>query len=820
MPDLSVLINLLTGYVPAPDPGAAKRYVPSQGNPAESFGRVMDRVNARMSEAGSGGDAFRDAPDNIRKNDRAITDPIRMTESAVSQRKGNEQSLTAPKGPADETPVRAGAMKDASALPPPVSEDVSTRETDQLPVDFREALLAVLRRALPEIPIEKLETLAGTAGLEQLTRLVADLLTMEPEQAADLLAQVSGGKLTRENALVLLKDMASLVAQAQMKLENRSAGNDEISMPVSDAIETGPSSALVEPKLTNNPKPDSLALPLQHDPVESSSEEPKILLGRIPSPEKMPHPSKAENTALKTVGHLVDLLSRSEAGKVVLKVAVETTAPQTPRDIQVPSLLPAVPPAENRPRIAESSESKMLAALADMTPSPVDENANLDGTRLTIDRQAGTDLYRQIAVLGRRSQENVPPVIAYRELPEEIPAEAVPSKTDQDVNKILPKRPEVALSPLGNRASVLDTVVSSRLPSIDSSGLKTPSGQQERSSLKVLEQPLATNNLNPLQAGNPEMETVAVDPMKLGVEAEVATRGTNRSTEPAPMNLDGDLAPAASSSDEVPEMLMTPRVSRANPEPTKWVDAPKNLPLVEPKTVPAATRSMTLVDPGTDPVTGAPSSVRPADPGAVTRLSQESVQNAPNFDAADRREPGTLTWTKHDLSALSPSFTMSPRTANPFLANQAPVVDAAGLVRQIADQVQAQLARTHVVSKISFQLIPESLGRVTIQVAVVDNTVSARILVAAPEVKDALQHHMVELRTSLNQAGMQIDQLQVHVQSGSQQGLAMYYQYQQEGYAADMGRVVMNDIEREQTEQTKDQPVVAWGRMNLVNVLV
>jgi flagellar hook-length control protein FliK len=74
----------------------------------------------------------------------------------------------------------------------------------------------------------------------------------------------------------------------------------------------------------------------------------------------------------------------------------------------------------------------------------------------------------------------------------------------------------------------------------------------------------------------------------------------------------------------------------------------------------------------------------------------------------------------------------------------------------------------------------------TIQVSLVDQSVSARILVTNPDVKDALQQHLVDLKTSLNQAGLQIDQLQVQVQGGGASLLSQYYQFQQEGYGSSL----------------------------------
>jgi hypothetical protein len=117
--------------------------------------------------------------------------------------------------------------------------------------------------------------------------------------------------------------------------------------------------------------------------------------------------------------------------------------------------------------------------------------------------------------------------------------------------------------------------------------------------------------------------------------------------------------------------------------------------------------------------------------------------------------------------------------------NQIPV-NAQDLISQISNQVSTKSGELKSVSTINFQLVPENLGRMTIQVSLVDQSVSARILVTNPDVKDALQQHLVDLKTSLNQAGLQIDQLQVQVQGGGASLLSQYYQFQQEGYGSSL----------------------------------
>lgn len=147
-------------------------------------------------------------------------------------------------------------------------------------------------------------------------------------------------------------------------------------------------------------------------------------------------------------------------------------------------------------------------------------------------------------------------------------------------------------------------------------------------------------------------------------------------------------------------------------------------------------------------------------------------------------------------------------------------INSAQILNQIADQIAAQAADARAVSRLSFQLVPESLGKVTIQIALVDQSVSARIFVSNPDVRDAIQHHMVDLKAALNQSGLQIDQLQVQVQGGGANLLAQYYQYQQEGsgYRLPVGSEGANVTDANSLESTGDLANLSV-RLSLVNVL-
>jgi flagellar hook-length control protein FliK len=179
--------------------------------------------------------------------------------------------------------------------------------------------------------------------------------------------------------------------------------------------------------------------------------------------------------------------------------------------------------------------------------------------------------------------------------------------------------------------------------------------------------------------------------------------------------------------------------------------------------------------------------------------------------------------TKADVSS---SNMVSTSTSTADIQNaavdskqMAPSNQPDSLVQQIVNQVSVEISRAHSVSHLSFQLVPENLGKVMIQVALVDQLVTAKILVANSEVREVLQKNLVELKTSLYQAGLQIDQLQVQVQGGGAGLLAQYYQYQQENADSSSALVSKDTVNRE-TDAVSDEMAAVQGSWNVVNLLV
>ena len=90
-------------------------------------------------------------------------------------------------------------------------------------------------------------------------------------------------------------------------------------------------------------------------------------------------------------------------------------------------------------------------------------------------------------------------------------------------------------------------------------------------------------------------------------------------------------------------------------------------------------------------------------------------------------------------------------------------LDALDMIRQITEftKVTVKTAQT----TMEMQLNPEHLGKLYIEVTTKEGNVSAHILTQNELVKEALEAQLVELRQSLNQAGVKVDAVEVSVGS-------------------------------------------------------
>jgi hypothetical protein len=279
----------------------------------------------------------------------------------------------------------------------------------------------------------------------------------------------------------------------------------------------------------------------------------------------------------------------------------------------------------------------------------------------------------------------------------------------------------------------------------------------------------------------------------------------------APALLNQAVNPPATS--QAPTIPATAAVGEGVKAEIPATTVPRNENFANPSTVASAQPLSSVI-----PIS--PEAVAPAGSvlGTTTGLGILNVvdKNGPN--SAVVLEANTLLGLSG--AAYQPS---DAHSTSPAAISTAPGMsfDTANLLNQISQQVAAQTTGASAVSRLNFQLIPESLGRVTVQIALVDQSVSARIVVTNPEVRETLQAHMVDLKSALNQAGLQIDQLQVQVQGGGGGSLlAQYYQYQQEGFGSRLPvSPVSNSAEGAQNPENIGDSGVVTSRMSLVDVL-
>jgi flagellar hook-length control protein FliK len=90
-------------------------------------------------------------------------------------------------------------------------------------------------------------------------------------------------------------------------------------------------------------------------------------------------------------------------------------------------------------------------------------------------------------------------------------------------------------------------------------------------------------------------------------------------------------------------------------------------------------------------------------------------------------------------------------------------VDVESIVKQIQNQIKVSVNVD--TTKMEFQLNPEHLGKLTIQIASKDGIVSAQITAQNLAVKEVLESQIVQLRDNMNNQGLKVDAVEVTVES-------------------------------------------------------
>jgi len=99
----------------------------------------------------------------------------------------------------------------------------------------------------------------------------------------------------------------------------------------------------------------------------------------------------------------------------------------------------------------------------------------------------------------------------------------------------------------------------------------------------------------------------------------------------------------------------------------------------------------------------------------------------------------------------------------------------------ILNQVVGQISidKNHGASRISIKLHPKELGQIKLDLTVDQTKVKAHLIAQNQQVQDVLERHLPALRSALQQQGLQLDHLQVSVDS-RQAGSNMFFQQQQQ----------------------------------------
>jgi len=148
-------------------------------------------------------------------------------------------------------------------------------------------------------------------------------------------------------------------------------------------------------------------------------------------------------------------------------------------------------------------------------------------------------------------------------------------------------------------------------------------------------------------------------------------------------------------------------------------------------------------------------------------ISNETVNPAKDQVKADVK-PGALKITNNMMGEANPAPGNSSKTAN---ADQ-PQVNTKFTSREVfqrtmIDQIvrKARInVRANGVSNMVIQIDPPNLGKVDIRISVHDNIVKAYLIADNPEVRSIIENNLDNLKNSMNNQGLKVDQINVSTQ--------------------------------------------------------
>ncbi len=101
--------------------------------------------------------------------------------------------------------------------------------------------------------------------------------------------------------------------------------------------------------------------------------------------------------------------------------------------------------------------------------------------------------------------------------------------------------------------------------------------------------------------------------------------------------------------------------------------------------------------------------------------------------------------------------------ANEVVLNEKTTIDTESILKQIQNQIKVSTTLDN--TKMEFQLNPENLGKLTIQLASKDGMISAQITTQNTVVKEVIESQILQLRENMNNQGLKVEAVEVTVES-------------------------------------------------------
>ena len=148
---------------------------------------------------------------------------------------------------------------------------------------------------------------------------------------------------------------------------------------------------------------------------------------------------------------------------------------------------------------------------------------------------------------------------------------------------------------------------------------------------------------------------------------------------------------------------------------------------------------------------------------ADQQMEQEMKQDGSNADDLTKRENEVKAADQTDVHVAGETADMMFTTSQVMEENIPPVaetsylsIDTMDLIEQFAENVRMTISEE--TSSMEMQLNPENLGKIYLQISSEQGTVRAQITASEEAVKNALETQVAELRETLEQSGVKVDE--------------------------------------------------------------